>query len=295
MASFAKPLPFFFLLVLVCSSFIRIIHARQSVSFSKVTHDDNNNNDKNDNYVMEAEAEAPTPALQVVAEAPELVPTPAPTPSYTERDHGSNSGLYGLGSTNSPSTKETPTTITDVEDQILSEELSGESFDHPKGNYESTNLYNKDNINQDTGYTGNSYYVKNYDSRGGYNSNPPSGGNGISEQQGISKQDIGYTVNSYYVKNFDGRGGYNRNPPGGGNEISEQQGMSDTRFLENGKYYHDVKNEIKNNNFNGNYESDGRGSTRNDVEGYYGNSHSSNEFNTMEEYDRYQKTQGYVP
>ncbi|CAN6572953.1 unnamed protein product [Malus baccata var. baccata] len=255
MASFAKPLPFFFLLVLVCSSFIHIIHARQSVSFSKVTHDNNNNNDKNDNYVMEAEAEAPTPALQVVAEAPELVPTSAPTPSYTERDHGSNSGLYGLGSTNSPSTKETPTTITDVEDQILSEELSGESFDHPKGNYESTNLYNKDNINQDTGYTGNSYYVKNY----------------------------------------DGRGGYNRNPPGGGNEISEQQGMSDTRFLENGKYYHDVKNEIKNNNFNGNYESDGRGSTRNDVEGYYGNSHSSNEFNTMEEYDKYQKTQGYVP
>ncbi|GFS41290.1 hypothetical protein Acr_00g0073550 [Actinidia rufa] len=84
--------------------------------------------------------------------------------------------------------------------------------------------------------------------------------------------------------------------------VSEKQGMSDTRFMENGKYYYNVKNE---NYYNG-YETEKRigsegyynGNKENDSEGYY-NGNKENEFDSMEEYERqqgYPESQGeYVP
>ena len=63
--------------------------------------------------------------------------------------------------------------------------------------------------------------------------------------------------------------------------------MSDTRFLENGKYYYDVNNENLNQN---GYESVKENSN---AEGYYGNGEKSKyEFDSMEEYE---KQQGYNP
>ncbi|KAF3965018.1 hypothetical protein CMV_010752 [Castanea mollissima] len=71
---------------------------------------------------------------------------------------------------------------------------------------------------------------------------------------------------------------------------SERQGMSDTRFMENGKYYFEVQN--VNTNLNG-YES-GRGTAKN--EGYYGNNMYPNEVNTMEEYEKQEESQKeFVP
>ncbi|BFG25128.1 hypothetical protein CerSpe_114020 [Prunus speciosa] len=262
MAPFAKPLSFFFLIVLIFSSFENI-QARESVFFSKVTHYNNKKN-VNEPTISTSIAEVPTPAPSPAAEAPELADVPAPAPSYSEKEHRNNGALYGLGSGKSPSTEETPTTI-DVEDEILAEELSGESFDRT-GNYESTNLYN--NNGYKTNYVNNNNYVNG----NGYKTNYVNNNNYINGN--------GYTKTNNYK---GGNGGENR-------EINAQQGMSDTRFLENGRYYHDVINQ----NFNENYEA-GRGSTRNYVEGYNGNRENSNEFNTMEEYDKYQESRGYVP
>lgn len=71
----------------------------------------------------------------------------------------------------------------------------------------------------------------------------------------------------------------------------KQQGLSDTRFLENGRYFADLNNENKN-SFNG-YEAGGRGSTRN--EGYDGMSGKRNEFDSFEEYEKYLQRTGYLP
>jgi len=69
--------------------------------------------------------------------------------------------------------------------------------------------------------------------------------------------------------------------------------MSDTRFLENGKYYYNA-NTVNNENYNLNgYESE-RGSTA-ENEGYYEKSQYPNEFDTMEEYEKQQEEQGYTP
>ncbi|PSS05680.1 hypothetical protein CEY00_Acc18949 [Actinidia chinensis var. chinensis] len=98
----------------------------------------------------------------------------------------------------------------------------------------------------------------------------------------------GYTTTNN--NNFYNTNGYSENYKNGNGYVSQKQGMSDTRFMENGKYYYNVKNE---NYYNG-YESEkGIGS-----EGYY-NGNKENEFDFMEEYERqqgYPERQGeYVP
>lgn len=281
MAPFAKSLSFFFLLVLVFSS--ENIQARESVFFSKVTHYNKNVNEPTiSTSIAEVPTPAPSPAAEApkladvpapAAEAPELADVPAPAPSYLEKEHRHNGALYGLGSGKSPSTEETPTTI-DGEDEILAEELSGESFDRT-GNYESTNLYN--NNGYKTNYVNNN---NNYVNGNGYKTNYVNNNNYINSN-GYTKRN-NYKGGNGYTKTNNYKGGNGRE----NREINAQQGMSDTRFLENGRYYRDVKNEI-NQNFNENYEA-GRGSTRNYVQ-------NSNEFNTMEEYDKYQESRGYEP
>ncbi|CAB4273438.1 unnamed protein product [Prunus armeniaca] len=309
MAPFAKSLSFFFLLVLIFSSFENT-QARESVFFSKVTHYNNNKKNVNEPTISTSIAEVPTPAPSPAAEAPELadVPAPAaeapeladvpaPAPSYLEKEHRHNGALYGLGSGKSPSTEETPTTI-DGEDEILAEELSGESFDRT-GNHESTNLYN--NNGYKTNYVNNNNYVNGNGYKTNYvnnnNNNNYVNGNGyktnyVNNNNNNYVNGNGYKTNYVNNNNYINGNGYTKaNNYKGSNgwenrEINAQQGMSDTRFLENGRYFHDVKNEI-NQNFNENYEA-GRGSTRNYVQ-------NSNEFNTMEEYDKYQERRGYVP
>lgn len=69
--------------------------------------------------------------------------------------------------------------------------------------------------------------------------------------------------------------GYRSNPNSYNDNNVEKQGMSDTRFLENGKYYHDVKNE---NNYNPNQYRQQQNSR-----GYYNeNTYEYNNNNSME-------------
>nr|XP_011466926.1 PREDICTED: protein E6-like [Fragaria vesca subsp. vesca] len=271
MASFAKALPCFFLLVLFSSL---QVEARQRLFFSKITH--NNGNEPDIPVTEDPETPTPTPSYTptysplygptyapapeltvadaplygptyapapelTVADAPEegapLAPAPAPAPSDSEPELGYE--LYGSAD------QETPTTM-DVQNEVTTQE---------NGRYENTNLYN-DNSNYATNYN-TDRYTTNY----------------INGREG--------STNSYYSND-------------NGNSVDgfEQQGMSDTRILENGSYYQDdvVKNK-NNDEFNG-YQS-GRGSTTNEV--YFGNNEKPNEFNTMEEYEKYQENQGYVP
>jgi hypothetical protein len=164
-------------------------------------------------------------------------------------------GLYGGGSNEFPPTKETPTT-TKFEDEFLTGELSGERFET---GYPKTNLYNS---NENKENYNNNGYTPNYNNNG-YNSN--------------NNNNNGYTPN--YNSN-----GYSNNYNTNGYQ-TERQGMSDTRFLENGKYYFPVNNE--NNKLNG-YETR-KENTQN--EGYYVNNMYPNEFNSMEEYEKQEENQ----
>ena len=77
----------------------------------------------------------------------------------------------------------------------------------------------------------------------------------------------------------------------GGNNIWDeikQQGLSDTRSLQNGRYNFDLKNE-NNNRFNG-YDTARKGSTGNE-----GESEKQNEFDSLEEYEKYLQRRGYLP
>ena len=75
--------------------------------------------------------------------------------------------------------------------------------------------------------------------------------------------------------------------------------MSDTRFLENGKYYYEMNNGNKNNYSPDGYSRTEKGSTSSTEANYYSNTQNSNEFNSMEEFQgqhEYQEGQEeYVP
>jgi hypothetical protein len=142
----------------------------------------------------------------------------------------------------------------------LTEELSGERFE--KG-YPKTNLYNSNGNSNNN----NNGYSSNYNNNNGYTTNY--NGNG-------------------YSNNYNGNG-YSNNYNSNGYQ-TERQGMSDTRFMENGKYYFHVDNE--NNNING-YETRKETSKN---EGYYGTNMYPNEFNSMEEYEKQEENQEeFVP
>ncbi|XP_022777336.1 protein E6-like [Durio zibethinus] len=72
--------------------------------------------------------------------------------------------------------------------------------------------------------------------------------------------------NNYYY----GNNGYNN---------GEKQGMSDTRYLENGKYYHDIKSE--NNNYPNQFENSRGGASRNEF--------NENRYNNMGRYNQNQE------
>ncbi|XP_022762514.1 protein E6-like [Durio zibethinus] len=219
MASLAKHITFFFLLVLSSSVQIR---ARESMFFSKIFHLGGKISPQ----------EVPTPS-------------PAPAPANSEGQLDPYHGLYGQGSGMFPpvkktvSTSNTPTTF---ENDLLAEELADEKYET---GYEN-NKYNN-----------NGYTLSNYNSNGDTSSN--------------------YNNNGYTLSNYNNNG-----------YETERQGMSDTRFVEGGKYYYDVKN---GNYYPNGYESSGKETTKN--EGYYGNTENSNEVNPMEEYQESQEE--YVP
>ncbi|KAI4322715.1 hypothetical protein L6164_022382 [Bauhinia variegata] len=230
MASFGNHLSLFFLLVLL----LLVSPQIQANFFSHLRT-------KEPQLVIKELAKTPAPApasvpTTTIAATPAFAPEfpivgPGPAPEAFFLDMGDGYGLYGIHTDPneySP-TKETPATNTNFENELLNEDLNGESFKtwypkHPPIPYRKQ--YNREE------------YRSNYK---------------------YSNQ-----LNNYY----DGK----------------REGMSDTRFVENGKYYHDVKNENENySNVN--------------VKGYESTDKNKypNEYNTMEEYEKEQQSQGYIP
>ncbi|KAL5573577.1 hypothetical protein UlMin_023174 [Ulmus minor] len=269
MASSPKHFSFFFLLLLFFAPLE--VMSRESKFFSKLTHYTVVLDPKLP--VTKTPTPAPAPTPEVILAAPELAPvpfspvatpvsspelapvvpapapglapvvlTPGPTPEVlveTQNEYGYNRYGNDHGSNQEfPSKQETPTT-TDLESEILTEELTGGEGFERSNNYENN---------------GNGYRA--YSSR----------------QNGYVK---GYNNNRYHQ--------------------TEQQGMSDTRFLENGRYFHNVKNENENRYWNEN-----ENGNRNE-NNYYNNGYeteernSRNVFDSMEEYEKYQESRGYVP
>lgn len=282
MASFGTQLSFFFLLVLVLSPQIQ---AREGKLFTLFTHFRTTYNVKDPQVLLKKpKAESPAPApitAPTPAPAPEsesiLASGPAPEPDFVDR--GDGYGLYGSGSSQYSPTKETPTSTT-FENELLNEDLSSESY---KTGYPKTNLYNNYNGNP-SNYNSNEVYRNNYNNEE-YRSN--FNGNGYTKNYVDSYSN---NNNNRYYNKYNGNEYNNNNYNGNGYE-RKREGMSDTRFAENGKYSYHVKNENENYNLNG-YES-GRGSTEN--ERYYEKNQYPNEFDTMEEYEKQQESQGYKP
>ena len=256
-------LSFLFILVLFSSPQIQ---ARESKFFSKVTH-----------YSSPTEA-AKEPSSEY-PEAPVSAPTPAPAPGPASELFQSDTldgyGLYGRGSN-----EFSPATVS--ENEVVPEELTDESYkelaetSYSNNNNRYSTEYYKNNGHtteqqgmSDTRFLENGKYSYNPDT---YSTN--SNKNGYSS----SYRNNGYSTSSSHNNGYS----------------TEKQGMSDTRFLENGKYYHDLNNE---NHYVDGYNTE-KGSTSNEF--YYSNTENSNEFNSMEEYQRQQEEyqQGqeeYVP
>lgn len=226
MASLANQLSFFslfFFLLLLSPQ----IQARQNKFFSFFSHFKTTNN-VNDPQLPQPPSPSPAPAQEPAA-APEIGRTTIPSGLAPEPEFlvetGNGYGLYGIDSTQYSSTKETPKTITDFENELLNEDFNDDKS-YKTGDPQ-TNLHNNNEV-----------YTKSYNSeeyKNNYNS-----------------EDYKNNYNNNYNKNY-----------GNGYERKGEFGMSDTRFVENGKYHYNVNSENENyNNLNG-YES-GRGNTENE-------------------------------
>ncbi|KAG4960961.1 hypothetical protein JHK87_037594 [Glycine soja] len=298
MASFWNQLSFFLLLVLVISPQIQ---AREGKLFSLFSHFRTiyNVKDPLDKTNAESPALPPGPTPKP-ASAPELEPESAPTPAPSAEqeigstipsgpapepeffDSGEGYGLYGRGSYSQyPPTKETPTTTTTFQNELLNEDFNDESY---KTGYPKTNLYNNNNEeyknNDNTKEEYRNSYIGGYsDDFNRYSNNNNNNNNGKENyNNNYNGKENYYNNNDNYISN-----GYEE----------KREGMSDTRFLENGKYYYHVNSVKENYNLNG-YES-GRGSATENEGNYYEKSQYPNEFDTMEEYEKQQEEQGYTP
>jgi hypothetical protein len=289
MASLGNQLSFFLLLVLFLSPQIQ---ARESKFFSFFSHFKTTHNVEDPQLPAPtlAPTPAPTPAPapaptlgQEPASAPEIGTTiipsgPAPEPEFLVEKEGHGYGLYGIDSSQYSSTKETPKTITDFENELLNEDFN-DNKSYKKG-YPQTNLHNNNEV-----------YTKNYNNeeyKNNYNNN---NNNEVytKNYNGEEYKNNYNNNNEMYTKNYNNNEEY-KNNYGNGYE-RKREGMSDTRFMENGKYSYNVDSENENYSKENGYES-GRGSTEN--EGNYEKNQYPNEFETMEEYERQQESQGYT-
>ncbi|KAL1345942.1 hypothetical protein AAHE18_08G152700 [Arachis hypogaea] len=297
MASLVSKLSFFFFFfVLVLSPQIQ---AREGKVFSLFTHFRTIYNVKeHQNLPEKPKAKSPTPAPTlepIAAPTPEPITAPAPAPAPESGsttvesgpapepdfvDNGNGYGLYGTESSatqySSPN-KETPiTTTTTFENELLDEDLIGESFNNNNNNNYNYNPNSySNNVNHEDSYSNNNYnerYTNNYNNGNEYSNNKNN-------------------YNERYTSNYNTNNEYNSNYNNVFDEV-KREGMSDTRFMENGKYYYPVKNN-NNQNYNLNEYESVRGKTEN--EGYYEKTQYPNEFDTMEEYEKQQESQGYTP
>ena len=226
MASFGNQLSFFLLLVLVISPQIQ---AREGKLFSLFSHFRTiyNVRDPLDKTKAESPALAPEPALEPASAAPtpepETAPTPAPSaeqeigstipsgpaPEPEFFDSGEAYGLYGRGSYSQyPPTKETPTTTTTFQNELLNEDFNDESY---KTGYPKTNLYNNNNEeyknNDNTKEEYRNSYIGGYsDDFNRYSNNNNNNNNGKENyNNNYNGKENYYNNNNNYISNGYGR------------------------------------------------------------------------------------------
>ncbi|XAR49586.1 hypothetical protein NMG60_11032837 [Bertholletia excelsa] len=249
-------------------------------------------------FLGKAEAPVLAPSVSVSpSPSPSLPYSPSPSPASAPEivPPESRNGYYGLfshESTEFPPVKKTTTATTTTsiggqEKKFQSEGLA-EDFEKEETREKPYNSYSNNNNNA---YSNNN----NYYNMNGY------GGNSYRNNNAYSNNNNYYNTNGYGSNSYNSVNGY---------ELTQKQGMSDTRFLEKGKYYYPVNNNNQNNNYyttsskygNG-YETEtisSRGRSNDGYEVNFSNSQTnSNEFDSMEEYERqqgYPEIQGqYIP
>lgn len=244
MAPSAKFMSFLLLLTLFSSM---QTHARESQFFSKVTNV--NNNAKETTLPNKAET------LSKQEEEPIFIPE-------TQGGYG----LYGPESDKLPPTSTSLTNVNGAPYTATPTNIPSNEFEDEESlnKYLNTNFNYNTNTNTDNDNNNKKYYYYNknrYDA----NENDPT-------RTRLTGRE--YTTTGNQNNYYNGANSYN----------VEKQGMSDTRFLENGKYYYDLDNE----NYNPNRYGNSRGvRSRNGYgnKGYYGNNENSFEYkNSLEGY-----------
>lgn len=275
MAPSARFISFLFILF-----FFVEIHARESQFFSKVT---NVNNDAKETTTVVPNKEE---TLTKHEQQPVFIP-------QTQNGYG----LYGHESGQFPPTTTTPTPTTTT--SLTNVNAA------PYTTTPTTTTNN--NAPFKTVFEDDESLNKYLNSNQNYNYNPNPNPNNNNNNQ---NNEFYYNNNAYHASQnglrdsrLTQRGGYttlanqnNYNNNNGANSYSnaERQGMSDTRFLENGKYYYDLNLE---NNYNPNRYENSRGvdsrnwnyhnNNNNNNRGYYGSNNNENSFeynNSMEGY-----------
>lgn len=249
MASFANQFSFFLLLTLLSSLHI---HARESQFFNKIPSTTNN--------VVVPNTKETAPTTQQQEQDPNFLP-----------ENENAYGLYGHESGQLPPSATTttvdPTTTTTATTPLNTQSNQPVHKYLPKNynpvayvtkpeetnefNEESSYTANPDNINSNNNYNGEQNY---------YNNQQQNEEESEAEYYARNR-DVNTNKNRNYYYNNGGRSSFNSQPQGmsrGGATVSSReryfnnggesngfqpQGMSDTRFVENGKYFYDVNTE----------------------------------------------------
>lgn len=296
MAASAKFISLLFILTL---SFFVQIHARESQFFSKVT---NVNNDAKETTTVDPNKEE---FLTKHEQQPVFIPqtqngyglyghesgqfpptTTTPTPTTTTSLTNVNAAPYTTTPTTTTNNNAPFKTVFEDDESLNKYLNSNQNYNYnPNPN---PNNNNNNNQNNEFYYNNNAYHASQ---------------NGLRDSRLTQRE--GYTTlanQNNYNNNNNGANSYNN---------AERQGMSDTRFLENGKYYYDLNLE---NNYNPNRYENSRGvdstnwnrhdntNNNNNNRGYYGSNNNQNTFeynNSMEGYqneEEFQESQDeFVP
>ncbi|KAF5810946.1 putative protein E6 [Helianthus annuus] len=286
---------YFILLTLTLSS---TIHARESQFFNKFSNNNQqqplNTNQEQPLNTNQQQQQQPLNTNQ--QEQPEFIPQTQDSDSY---------GLYGHESGQLPPSATTTTTNNNNNlPDYLPENYNPVAYTTPI--HSNTQEYIPDEYKeypQANKYNGESR-MYNSEKQGfdfddaRFMETREGGGNVYNSEKQVEDQ--------RYNSEMQGMGRYGTR--GNGNMYNpEKQGMSDTRFLENGKYYYDINMENPNSNANMNMNMNTRGfGSRNgyNTQGYYGNNQNSygsrNGYNTQgyygnnqNSYDRYNYNGGY--
>ncbi|KAL3519812.1 hypothetical protein ACH5RR_017961 [Cinchona calisaya] len=272
MAPIAKT--FFLLFLLTLLSSLQIIQARDPQNFNKIP---SNNGAKETEVIPDKQEQEP---------------------NFIPENENGGYGLYGKE--NVEPYKTTPTNLPynsqlpkeSYPTKYLPKNYNTKAYVTEPEGYRSENNYNNNNF-----YNGEDTYYNNNEQQGSFGetkllgssyTNPSNNRNNYynnnKNKYYNGEQQASTRFNNYNKKNNYYNTGGNTNTNGG----VQKQGMSDTRFMENGKYFYDINMEQ---NFNrGSYGANDRGYYGNNNNNYNENSfkYSNNNYQDQEQFQNFQ-------